>query len=66
VRRATHNVGVRVVLNSLAGQHQDLGVAVLRPGGTFLEIVSAINIGHKEMMVMMILRRGGSRTTILS
>jgi phthiocerol/phenolphthiocerol synthesis type-I polyketide synthase C len=41
VHRATHNVGVNVVLNSLAGKHQDLGVAILRPGGTFLEIGKA-------------------------
>jgi len=35
---ATNNKGVDVVLNSLAGTHQRLGIQALRPGGRFLEI----------------------------
>jgi polyketide synthase 5 len=36
--RATGGKGVHVVLNSLAGQHQQLGLEAMAPGGRFLEI----------------------------
>lgn len=38
VMRLTGGKGVNMVLNSLAGQHQKLGLQVLCPGGHFLEI----------------------------
>jgi NADPH:quinone reductase-like Zn-dependent oxidoreductase len=36
--KATGGKGVHVVLNSLAGQHQQLGLEALAPSGRFLEI----------------------------
>jgi NADPH:quinone reductase-like Zn-dependent oxidoreductase len=38
VRRATGGAGVDVVLNCLAGAMTDAGLALVRPGGTFIEI----------------------------
>jgi polyketide synthase 5 len=38
VMRATGGKGVHVVLNSLAGQHQQLGLEAMAPGGRFIEI----------------------------
>ena len=38
IMKETDGQGVDVVLNSLAGAHQTLGLQVMRPGGRFLEI----------------------------
>lgn len=38
IMKATSNNGVDVVLNSLAGEHQRLGLESLKPGGRFCEI----------------------------
>jgi len=56
ISRDTNQEGVDVVLNSLAGKHQQLGVQILRPGGRFLEIGKA-DIYDNSKIGLMTLRK---------
>ena len=58
VMRDTDNRGVDVVLNSLAGKHQQLGVQALAPGGRFLEI-GKLDIYDNAKMGLLALRKNG-------
>ena len=52
IMAATNGKGVNVVLNSLAGVHQKLGMQALAPGGRFLEIgkVDIYNNNHMDLL----------------
>ncbi len=54
--RATGDEGVDVVLNSLAGEHQCLGIQCLRPGGRFCEIGKA-DIFNNEKLFLFAFRK---------
>lgn len=54
--RATDDEGVDVVINSLAGDHQRLGVQCLRPGGRFCEIGKA-DIFNNEKLFLFAFRK---------
>ena len=47
--RATDDEGVDIVLNSLAGEHQRLGIQCLRPGGRFCEIGKADIFNNEKL-----------------
>jgi phthiocerol/phenolphthiocerol synthesis type-I polyketide synthase C len=61
--RDTDSRGVDVVLNSLAGKHQRLGVEALAPGGRFLEI-GKLDIYDNRKIGLMALRKNASFTAI--
>jgi len=52
INRDTNDEGVDVVLNSLAGKHQQLGVQILRPGGRFVEIGKADLYDNSKLGLM--------------
>lgn len=54
--QATNDEGVDVVINSLAGEHQRLGVQCLRPGGRFCEIGKA-DIFNNERLYLFAFRK---------
>ena len=54
--RVTEDEGVDIVLNSLAGEHQYLGIQCLRPGGRFCEIGKA-DIFNNEKLSLFAFRK---------
>ncbi len=54
--RCTDGEGVDVVLNSLAGEHQKLGLQSLRPGGAFCEI-GKYDIFNNERLLLFAFRK---------
>ena len=54
--RSTNGEGVDVILNSLAGEHQKLGMQCLKPGGRFIEIGKA-DIFSNQMLSLFSLRK---------
>ena len=63
VMRDTENRGVDVVLNSLAGKHQQLGVQVLAPGGRFCEI-GKLDLYDNAKLGLLALRKNALFTAI--
>ena len=57
--KATNGVGVKLLLNSLAGKHQWLGVQALAPCGHFLEI-GKMDIYANSKIGLMMLRKNAS------
>ena len=49
--KATDGEGVDIVLNSLSGVHQKLGMQALRQGGRFLEIGKQERQHHQNLKV---------------
>lgn len=56
IMQATADEGVDVVINSLAGEHQRLGIQCLRPGGRFCEIGKA-DIFNNEKLYLFAFRK---------
>ena len=56
VMRVTNDEGIDIVLNSLAGEHQSLGIQCLRPEGRFCEIGKA-DIFNNETLSLFAFRK---------